>query len=714
MLKTAFLSKIDFVRLVPAAIPLLTAVMSILFYLADPDLLQTLRNFSFDQYQQWAPREYRPAPVRVIDIDDESLARLGQWPWPRTQLAKLVQKLNAAEPAAIVFDVIFPEPDRTSPDSMLETWGRPPGLDKALNALPDHDQAFAHAVARAPVVLGHALQAQGDPRAPDPAARLASPFRMIVAGASPAHFLHGFQGSLATLPLLQQAAAGVGSVNYIPDADGIVRRVLLFSTLGKQILPSLDAEALRVAQGERNYLLKTSPAAGLEFVRVGRLHIPTTARGEVWLHYSPRVAERTIPVWKILADETPAASLRGHILLVGASAPGLMDLRFSPLGGAVPGVEIHAQALEQMLAGESLARPGWTSGFEMALLAVAALIAGWVALAASAAVSAAFAGLLGLLMLFGGWVAFARYGLLVDVVTPGLALVTSFSLSSVYRHMTTERRQRWVKQAFSRYVSPNLVSYLVDHPDSLQLGGRRQECSFIFTDLAGFTTLMEKIDPTQAVGLLNKYLDEMIAIAFRHEGTLDRIVGDAVAVIFSAPIEQPDHRQRAYRCALEMREFSNRYMAEANAGGFAFGMTRIGVHTGEVTVGNFGGSTIFDYRALGDPINTAARLESVNKQLGTQMCVSEATLSGCSDAIARPVGRLVLKGKREALMVYEPQAHPDPEYQSAYHLMETGSETAGAAFLSLSAKRPDDPLVKFHLARLANGPATAVIIFAEK
>ena len=256
------------------------------------------------------------------------------------------------------------------------------------------------------------------------------------------------------------------------------------------------------------------------------------------------------------------------------------------------------------------------------------------------------------------WQAFVRAGMLFDPLTPGtLALLMTFVL---VEHRAPPRRasgsQRWVKQAFSRYVSPNLVNFLVDHPDSLELGGKRQQCSFVFTDLAGFTSLMEVMDPAEAVALLNEYLDRMIAIAFEHQGTLDRIVGDAVAIMFSAPVVQADHQSqgaclRARRCSASPARYVKPMSRQR---GSRFCPTRIGIHTGEVIVGNFGGTNIFDYRALGDPVNTASRLEGANKHLGTLVCASEATLAGCPGALSRPIGRLVLKGKSQPLMVFEP------------------------------------------------------------
>jgi len=699
-------------------VPILSVALGIGLFLLDPLPLQVLRNTVFDQYQRWSPRTYQETPVRIIDIDDESLSRLGQWPWPRTRIAEIVTKLQSAGAAAIAFDAMFAEPDRTSPAAMIGVWKPSPGLRNAMGALPDHDEILAKALTRGEVILGHALQREG--KSP---AHFARPYSMINIGPSPLPFLHPFKGSVTSLPRLQDAAAGNGAISFNPDSDGIVRRVPLMLRLGDEAVPSLIAEALRVAQGEQNYFIKTGETAGegLQEIRIGALTIPTTANGEVWVHYTQPVAERYIPVWKVLAGEVPDKLLSGHIVLVGTSAQGLMDLRFSPLRRIMPGVEAHAQALEQIFANNQLSRPGWAPGLEMLIILAGGLLVGFIGISLGAMLSATATVLIFGLTGWAGWYAFSQHGLLVDPIMPGMTLLMTFILASLYHHMSSERRQRWIKQAFARYVSPNLVAHLVEHPDQLELGGRRQECSFIFTDLAGFTSLMEKIDPVEAVALLNNYLDEMIGIAFSNDGTLDRIVGDAVAIMFSAPVQQADHRQRALKCALEMHHFAKRYADEINAKGIPFGQTRIGVHTGEVIVGNFGGTTIFDYRALGDPINTAARLESVNKHLGTLVCISEATLSGQPDMPVRSVGRLVLKGKTQALMVYQPiiadegeEAARDVAYENAYELLRDEKPEALQAFEALAAERPHDPLVTLHLERLRAGEQGDRIVMASK
>ena len=631
-----------------------------------------------------------------------------------------MERLRKAGVAAVGFDVLFAEPDRTSPKAMLNIWNLPSSARHSIAGLPDHDDLFAAALEPGGVVLGLSVERQGIGQDLP-----AQKYRFVSMGESALPFAHAFSRAVPSLPLLSEAAAGNGVLTFVPDNDGVVRRVPLLLRLGDTLVPSLVAEVLRVGQGAQNYMLRTSetPGVGMTEVKIGQFAVPTTAAGEAWVHFTGPVKERTIPAWKILAGEIPDAELQGTLLLVGTSAQGLMDLRFSPLGGVMPGVEAHAQLLEQVLTGSHLYRPAWANSIEALTIVIGGLALGALALVTGALVSALVTLLVIGGVIWAGWLAFIDYRLLLDPVTPALGIFAAFSLSSVMHHLSTERRQRFVREAFSRYVSPNLVTYIVEHPDQLELGGKRQECSFIFTDLAGFTSLMEKIDPAEVVALLNAYLDQMISIAFSFNGTLERIIGDAVVIMFSAPVQQPDHRQRALSCAIAMQRFASRYADDIRAKGLAFGQTRIGVHSGTVIVGNFGGSHMFDYRALGDTINTASRLESVNKHLGTRICVSENTLSGCTGVVTRPVGRLVLKGKTEPLMVYQPIHNglevpgaplDDPEYAAAYALLTQDPVAARVAFAQLARERPEDPLVRLHLQRLQENQTGDLIVMTEK
>lgn len=733
-------------------LPVLISAAGLLILLVDPYALQGMRNGLFDQYQRWFPRPYEAVPVRIIDIDEESLARFGQWPWPRTRLAQLVDALNEAGVAAIGFDVVFAEEDRTSPQTMAELWQLDSPARERLRALPDHDAIFAQSLARAPAVLGFALERgqsmSGDrPTSVTPDNRLARPYRYINAGPPPTDWLPRFESAVTALPVLQKAAPSNGALTFLPDGDGVVRRIPMALDLAGEPVSTLAAELLRAGQGVTNIFLKTDAHAGLAEVRIGELTVPTNAHGEFWIHYTRPTPERYIPAWKVLTGEVPATALAGTLTLVGASAQGLLDLRFNALGQIIPGVEVHAQALEQALSGHFLVRPSWALALETAVLLAAAILVSLLALRSRALPAAGISALLLLGILGGGWIGFRAYGLLLNTVTPSLTLIAAFIVGSLIHHFVSEREQRWIKAAFSRYVSPNRVAYLIDHRDSMALGGSKRECSFIFTDLEDFTGLMEKTEPTEAVHFLNDYLDGMIAIAFRHEGTLDRIVGDAVAIMFSAPLPQPDHRQRALACAMEMDAFACRYQETLAKQGIVWGKTRIGIHSGTVVVGNFGGKTIFDYRALGDPVSTASRLEGANKYLGTNICLSAAALpEEGSDFSVRPVGRLLLKGKTQTLQVFEPVASfraadyaPLEDYCSAYALMvgntrdtkdvqnvqekrleeEQGGDhglesPALNAFRQLAARFPADPLVAFHLQRLQDGERGDLVVMSAK
>lgn len=704
-------------------VPALALALALLAQLAHPPVLRLLQNAAFDQFERWRPRVYDDPPVRIIDIDDESMRRYGQWPWSRTRVAQLVDALQALEPASIAMDIMFSEPDRTSPNQLLLDQGMPETAARELRKLADHDEVLAQSFERGNVAIGLTLSADFSRNIAElpPSTPLRLKARYLDLGGNALDFLPAYASSLPSLERLQRAAAGQGAMTFVPDADGVVRKVPMLMNVEGVLVPSLAAEAMRLAEHADNYILHSAgDDGGLVDVRIGRTRVDTDAQGFVWVHHSEPHAERYLPAWKVLEHAVDPRQLKGRIALVGTSAQGLMDLRFSPRGGIIPGVEVHAQALEQVLTQQHLARPGWAPGLEFVASLVGGVAIGGVAVACGAvATSASFLALAGLVA-FGSWQAFANHQLLIDPTAITLSLFAVFVPTTVVRHLLSERRQRWVREAFARYVSPNLVDYLIAHPDALQLGGRRQRCSFVFADLAGFTSLMETMDPAAAVRVLNAYLDRMIAIAFEHDGTLDRMVGDSVAIVFSAPIEQPDHERRALQCALRMQAFARSYVDGLARQGIAFCETRIGVHTGEVTVGNFGGGAIFDYRALGDPVNTASRLEGANKYLGTLICVSEATLAGCGDAPVRPIGRLRLAGRTGLIQVFEPlqpevaTLGQDSAYLSAFELMTDESPEARPAFELLSAQRPNDPLVQLHARRLREGEKKDLIELRRK
>ena len=712
------------IRFVPVYLSLIVLLLSVMALLAEPTFIVSLRNDVFDFYQRLRPREYRPAAVRVVDIDDESLSRLGQWPWPRTLISDLVIRLRDQGAAAIALDILFAEPDRTSVAAVLQPWIEDDKVRSLVERLPDHDQLLAEAIAGGSVITGFVLNHRTGPLN-FPATKA----QVVIVGDDPQPFLPEFSGSVNSMPLFEDPAAGNGALNVATSQDGVVRRVQLLIRAGEMIYPTLTAEALRVARGGSNYVIKSSGASGesrgggktgVTSIRIGDLPVTTDPYAGMWLHYSRPVPGRSIPAWRVLEGTVADSEIEGAIVFVGTSAAGLKDLRLDPLGNAIAGAEIHAQAAEQILQATYLRRPDWAEATEVLFMVVM-----WILLVALifrvGAVSAAAVGLVLVGASFGmSWWAFDSYRLLLDPFHSAIMTIAVFLVCSVTRQMRTEREKRWIRDAFAKYISPNLVEHFVEHPEEFGIGGERRECSFVMTDLAGFTSLVEGSEPAAVVALLNEYLEGMVSIALSHEGTLDRIVGDAVAVMFSAPIHQPDHAERAVACALDMDEFVEAFRQRKRAEGLAVGIARIGVHSGTVTIGNVGGKSFFDYRALGDAVNTAARLETVNKHLGTRTCISGVTVAACPGFIGRPVGALVLKGKTEAIEAFEPlteasaASEQTAAYLRAFEALKSSSPNVLDVFEGLLEDYPDDPLAAFHLARLRRGERGSTIVMSAK
>ena len=691
----------------------------------DPPFRVRIRDASFDQLQALSPLPYHSTlPIRVIAIDDASLASLGQWPWPRTVIAQMVDRLHDLGARVIAFDVIFSEPDRTSPEQLAAAWPQDPILHDRLMQLPAHDKILAESLAHHPVVIGFPIESRVT-NAPLPPVKS----HFLNFGGDARDWLPQYGGGVASLPVLTDAEAGSGAISLSPDSDGILRAMPLLYRVRDELYPGLALEALRLFLGLDNLSIQVASSTQVGYARdpgivgVGLgndAFVPTTSDGRLWLHFRPLTPDRYLSAQDLLAGTVDSRLIRDSIVFIGATAKGLGDTTYSPLGELIPGIEGHVQLTEQMLSGDFLLRPGWENDFIVVLLLGTGLLL-WFMLARY---RPAWSVLLTTLIIAGlfafSWWLFVSQQLLFDPAYPTLVVGMLFMVMMVPRYLQTEWEQRWIRDAFSRYVSPNRVKYLQEHPQNIELGGTYRECSFVMTDLQGFTTLMEKYTPTQLSHLINNYLDGMIQIAFRHEGTLDRIVGDAVAVMFSAPLTQPDHATRALACALEMDHFSQEFSHYQQEQGISFGRTRIGIHTGTVMVGNFGGKSMLDYRALGDAINTAARLETINAQLGTYICVSSITVAQCPTFVGRPVGQLVLKGKTAAITAFEPlsaEAMAEPgnqEYLAAYALMEAESAEATTTFQQLSEKYPNDPLANYHAKRLASGAKGSRMVMSSK
>lgn len=624
-------------RLYWPAVLLFALLAASVFYFRPP-VLASLRALAFDTYQRTAPAPpLANSPIRVVYIDEASLAHLGQWPWSRTTMAELTDKLGEAGAAAIVFDVLFAEPDRTSPEQILASASldrRAAVLQALGGARQTHDALFAAALERHPTVLAASLH--------DQTTEQPFPVRagVAVAGDDPGPFLRDFPGAAISLPELTDAARGVGFMNWLPDGDQVVRRVPLLLRSNQEITPSLSVEALRVALGASTYVVRASNASGatgfgahtgLNGLQVGPLEIPTDAEGQIWLRFSAYNPDAAIPAWQVLSDDVAPETFAGAIVLIGASAPGLMDLRATPLDAAIPGVELHRQAMEQILSGQYLTRPDFAPGLELVLALIAILVLALSAPRFAPPTNAAIGlGLVAALWSL-GFILFTQAGYLFDPVFPTLAALVFGAGATTYFYQRTEQQRAGIRRAFSQYVSPSVVRQLTAHPERLKLGGEVRELTILACDIRNFSTIAERMSAEELTTFINSFLTPLSDIIIENGGTIDKYMGDAILAFWNAPLDQPDHALRACNAALQimarMDELNRNWRREAEASGRAFEDVRIGigVNSGECCVGNLGSEKRFDYSAIGDAVNITARLESLTKVYGLALLVSEET-----------------------------------------------------------------------------------------
>jgi adenylate cyclase len=667
--------------------------LAVMVRYADPFIVQATRLIAFDAYQRLAPQAYDPdLPVRIVDIDEASLAKLGQWPWPRTVMRDLVDRLGAAGAAVVAFDVQFAEADRTSLEQIVrslpeEQAGR---LADVIIGKPTNDEEFAAALKRTPSVLATALSGAGSGLAFAPKAGFA------IAGDDPRPFVPAFSSGAGNLQVLEEAAAGIGSINWIPDRDQVLRRVSLLYRVDDVLVPTLFAEAVRVAQGASTYILKASNASGetafgqrsgLNNIRVGALEIPTDRDGAIWLKYRYTEPKAFISAADVLAETVPPEEISGRIILIGSSAPGLLDLRATPLDAAVPGVEIVAQTIEHVLAGRTLTRPDYALAVEQfVLIAFGILIA-----VLLAKVSAWAAGLLGLFaiesLLAGGWFAYNYFGLLFDPIYPAFALLCLLAAATFYVYRRVEVQRGEVRRAFSRYVAPTVVDELIANPDKLELGGEVRELTLLFCDVRNFSSISERLNASELTRFINELLTPLSDVILRNRGTIDKYMGDAIMAFWNAPLSVPDHATQACRSAFEMvvgmEELNRRWHEEAGAAGRAHKEVRIGIgiNTGDCCVGNLGSVQRFDYSAIGDQVNVASRFEGLAKVYGVTAIVGERTVAKTREFPALELDMVRVVGRETPTPIFTFQHLLDGNPERIGKLLPTHNE-----FLSLFRK----------------------------
>lgn len=621
----------------------------------DPYPVRTARLIYFDVLQRISPRDYNPdLPVRVVDIDEESLRNWGQWPWPRTLLAQMVKTLGEHGAAAIVFDVLFAEPDRSSPSRLIDE----PALEGLLNSehiatLVDNDMLFGLEIANWPVVLGTAA------RWADKGGKLTAAAGIVEIGETPTSGLISVPGWTPIAPPLDRAATGIGGVNVSPlGGASVVRHVPTLWRGPDGLVPSLSIEALRVALGESAIVVEGAPdETGITLaVEVGGFRLPTTGNGEIWVRYRLDRPELYLSANAILANpEDPAlgALIQGHIVLVGTSAAGMFDVHQTSLGETVPGVSIHAQMIEQILTGEMLKRSDVTAALELICFILLGIIVTAVMSSLGAVASFVAGGVAAFFVLGTSWLVFQNQLVLFDVTFPLLGGMANFGLLAGYQFLAAEREKLAIRKVFSHYVAPEILDEMESSGLKLQLGGEAQEITVMFSDIRGFTPLSESVSATDLVRLLNALFSEIGDQILAERGTIDKFIGDAVMAFWNAPLPVRNHQLRAARAALRMRQALVRFNSSPIMRHHPAIELATGCASGIACVGNIGSRQRFNYTVIGDVVNVASRIEQSCRHVHYDILVSSAVHGAvCSELALLEAGFVDLKGRSELEPVF--------------------------------------------------------------
>jgi len=624
---------------------------------ADPAPVEEIRVRTFDAFQRIDPRTKTIRPVTIVDIDDKSLEKLGQWPWPRTRIADLVTELTRLGAVVIAFDAVFSEPDRLNPAFAADTFRNlDPETRAKLRALPSNDQILADAIKASRVVLGES----GLPEEITALDKTLPVTGIAMLGEEPQRFMFEFPGLLRNVPVLEHAASGRGLFTIKPERDGIVRRVPMIMQAQGQTMPSLTFEMLRVATGSGTILIKAEQA-GIKSLGIKGLQIPTDHNGQLWVHYARNDASIYVPAVNVLEKSVAPDMIAGKLVLIGTSAVGLNDIKTTPVSRAMPGVEIHAQVLESTLTGDVISQPIYGIAVEFAtallfglLVITFAPLFGPVTLVA---LGAAFASMLiGMSAYF-----YSQNRLLIDFTYP-LMSTTAIYLTLIFSSFVREQAQRrQIRSAFGQYLSPALVEQLAQSPEKLVLGGEEREMTIMFSDMRGFTSISEtyKNDPQGLTSLMNSFLTPLTNAILNRKGTIDKYMGDAIMAFWNAPLDDKDHELNACEAALDMLErvdaLNQVREQEAKEEGRPFIPLNagIGLNTGTCVVGNMGSDQRFDYSVFGDSVNLASRLEGQSKEYGFPIIVGSRTALAVKDRFAiLELDFIMVKGKKEPEVIY--------------------------------------------------------------
>lgn len=614
--------------------------------------------------------------VAIAAVDEKSLSEIGRWPWSRAVIAQLIEKLKEDGAKTVAFDVVFSEPDENaSLKTIKELAGelrrigiadpRLMGLLDSRKKMADTDAILAKSTAVAKnVTAGYFFYTS--PKEIQYMSRDeiergkelvgCSRYPMVMAKNPPSDnsvFINAY-AAIPSLKEISEAAVNCGFFNAFPDPDGVIRWAPLVVKFGEDYYYSLAVAAL-IQFADMPMSGVRLADFGVESVVIGDISIPVDERGRLLINYlGPAKTFPHYSITDILKGHLPRGTFQDKIVIVGATATGIYDLRVTPFSNVYPGIEIHANVIDNIITGNFLERSAWTSFVDVCSIICFGLVMGLTIPRVKA-----FSGVLLSLLLVGLFVlantmVFVHYRIWLNMMYPVITMMTIYLLITVYRYVTEEKEKKKIRGAFQYYLTASVINEILQDPSKLKLGGDKKDLSVMFSDIRGFTTISERLTPEELVALLNEYLTAMTEKVFKYDGLLDKYIGDAIMAVFGAPIDQPDHALRACWTALDMMEELKVLQVKWEKEGKPHIDIGIGINSGDMVVGNMGSDMRFDYTVMGDNVNLSSRLEGINKEYGTHIVISENTYERVKDRMfCRELDAVRVKGKKLPVKIYE-------------------------------------------------------------
>jgi len=623
----------------------LVAISSFL-YTSNNIFFENLNNKIVDSFFIYRGEKNPQNNIVIVDIDEKSLKELGQWPWSRDIIAKLLENLDSAGVGIIGLDIVFAEKDNSSPSLVLKKLG----INNIV--VPDYDEILALSLQNTPTISGYMFDFQEDT------------LRGVVPNISSIIIQKNFQdidylprakGIITNIKILQESSFSSGFFNTVPDDDGVVRSVPMLVKYKDTIYPSLSLEILRLIY-QTNKIEIYYSEAGISSIQLGELTIPTDRFGRLQVNYfGSSKLFRYISAVDILKNNFDQKDIEGKVVLVGTSAGGLLDLRATPFESVYPGVEIHASAIENVLEQSFLSHPSWVDAVDILIVFILLSLMLLLFSYAGAIVTAFLFMLILCTFIYSAYYIFLQYGVILNIVYPLFSLILFYMFLTSLHYLFESRQKELVKNSFSKKVSKQVMDDLLTHSNSADLSSREVEATIYFSDIRSFTTISEKLqDPKKITDFLNYYMNIMVQSIENSSGTIDKFIGDAIMAYWNAPLEVENHADRAVQTALqqiEKRQELNKTIQKKFGFEVDYG---IGINTGSVVVGEIGSSGRSDYTIIGDAVNLASRLEGLCKAYKVRLLISESTLDLLQEEYVIQLLDIVkVKGKDEPIKIYE-------------------------------------------------------------